>query len=167
MCNNYVIYEDGSIYSKRKNDFLQPLIDSKGYQYIDIRHTNSVIKLPKVHRLVMLAFVGHQEGMQINHKDGNKFNNQLSNLEYVTQEENRIHALNNGLKDEVPYYIDQCDLQGNKLNTFRTCTEALAFLGIKNGNPGNIGRAIRGNRKTAYGYIWRVSEGSKTIEMVA
>ena len=166
-CTNYIIYENGSIYSKRKKDFLQLCTDSKGYKYIDLKHTNSILRCPKVHRLIMLAFVGPQNGMQINHKDGNKSNNQLSNLEYVTQEENRTHALDNGLKDEVPYYVDQYSLQGIKLNTFRTCEEALKFLGIKNGNPGNIGRAIRGKRKTAYGYIWRSVEGSKTIEKVA
>lgn len=166
-CSNYIIYENGSIYSKHKQDFLQPLTDSKGYKYIDIRYTNSILKCPKIHQLVMFAFVGYQADMQINHKDGNKSNNHLSNLEYVTNEENRIHALENGLKDEVPYYIDQYDLLGNKLNTFRTCEEALEFLGIKNGSPGNIGRVIRGKRKTAYGYIWRSTEGSTTIERIA
>lgn len=166
-CTNYIIYENGSVYSKRKQDFLQPLTDSKGYKYIDIRYTNSILKCPKIHQLVMFAFVGYQENMQVNHKDGNKANNQLSNLEYVTNEENRIHALENGLKDEIPYYVDQYDLQGNKLNTFRTCEEALEFLGIKNGSPGNIGRVIRGKRQTAYGYIWKSTEGSTTIEKIA
>jgi hypothetical protein len=165
-CTNYIIYENGSIYSKYKEDFLHPSVDSKGYMYISLKHTNSILNCPKVHKLVMLAFVGRQDGMQINHKDGDKSNNQLSNLEYVTNEENRTHALNNGLKDEVPYYVDQYDLQGNKLNTFRTCEDALLFLGIQNGSPGNIGRVIRGKRKTAYGYIWKSTEGSTTIERI-
>lgn len=166
-CYNYIIYEDGSIYSKYKQDFLKPLTDSKGYKYISLKHTNSILSCPKVHKLVMLAFIGCQDNMQINHKDGNKSNNHLNNLEYVTNEENRVHALENGLKNEIPYYIDQYDLQGNKLNTFKTCEEALEFLGIKNGSSGNIGRVIRGKRKTAYGYIWKSTEGSTTIEKVA
>ena len=41
------------------------------------------------------------------------------------------------------------------MNVFETATEALSFIGKESGNPGNIGRAIRGIRETAYGYIWK------------
>lgn len=52
----------------------------------------------KVHGLVMLAFVGPRPvGMEVNHKDANKHNNFLSNLEYVTPSENMQHAHANGL----------------------------------------------------------------------
>jgi hypothetical protein len=51
-----------------------------------------------VHRLVMLAFVGPcPEGMECNHLDGDKTNNRIENLEYVTKSENAIHAYANGL----------------------------------------------------------------------
>jgi len=52
-----------------------------------------------VHRIVWETFVGEiPEGLQINHKDGNKLNNHLSNLEVVTPKENMRHAVRTGLK---------------------------------------------------------------------
>jgi len=50
----------------------------------------------KVHRLVMLAFYGESPKV-VNHKDGNKLNNNINNLEYVWQKENIDHAWDNGL----------------------------------------------------------------------
>lgn len=53
-----------------------------------------------IHRLVWEAFKGSiPVNKQINHKDGNKINNKLSNLELVTAKENTKHAIENGLKD--------------------------------------------------------------------
>jgi hypothetical protein len=55
-----------------------------------------------VYQLVMEAFVGpYPPGKQINHKDGNRHNNSLYNLEYVTASENCIHAVKNGLYKTV------------------------------------------------------------------
>ncbi len=50
-----------------------------------------------VHKLVAEAFFGKQPGKQVNHKDGNKFNNTLDNLEWTTPRENTQHAYANGL----------------------------------------------------------------------
>lgn len=46
---------------------------------------------------------------------------------------------------------------------YDTCREALIDLGLNKNISGNIGRCIRGKRKTAYGYIWKQYEGSTTI----
>jgi hypothetical protein len=51
----------------------------------------------KVHRLVAVVFLGFHSDKVVNHKDGNKINNQLSNLEWITQKENVIHARDTGL----------------------------------------------------------------------
>lgn len=163
-CANYVLYSDGRVYSRYKEDFLEPLPDSKGYQCIDIRSTNSILRYPKIHRLMMLAFSKESPKEQINHIDGNKKNNNIENLEYASNRENREHAIKTGLKDEIGYGIAQYDLDMNLLDVYDTASEAIDVLGIHNGNPGNIGRAIRGSRKTAYGYIWKQYEGSTTIE---
>lgn len=120
-------------------------------------------KCPKIHRLVMLGFSNQTPSEHINHKDGNKSNNHISNLEWCTNEENRHHAINNGLKDEVDYGIAQYDLEGNLLHVYRTCEEALHALGKNYEGSGNIGRVIRNKRKTAYGYVWKQYERSTTI----
>lgn len=61
--------------------------NNKGYLKVDSK---------LVHRLVMEAFVG-KSPLQVNHKDGNKLNNRLDNLEYVTARENIQHAVDTGL----------------------------------------------------------------------
>lgn len=75
----------------------KPSINTYGYLMIGAfdngKRTNVF-----VHRAVMEAFVGPcPEGMAVNHKDGNKLNNRVDNLEYVTPKENMIHAAKHGL----------------------------------------------------------------------
>lgn len=55
------------------------------------------IQCTTAHQLVAKAFIGPPMGKQVNHKDGNKTNNALSNLEYLTCSENNLHALRIGL----------------------------------------------------------------------
>ena len=162
-CNGYYIYDDGRLYSPYKKDFMKPSVDSSGYLYYDIRNTNSIYKCPKAHRLVMLAFSKEEKREEINHKDGNKKNNKISNLEWVTHKENRIHALTTGLAKEINYGILKCDLNGNPIKYYDTCREALIELGKNKNISGNIGRCIKGKRKSAYGFVWKQCEGSTTI----
>lgn len=62
-------------------------------------HKDHKVKVIHIHRLIMMAFVGPvPEGKNVNHIDGNKENNHLENLEYVTKSENILHAYNTGLK---------------------------------------------------------------------
>ena len=73
---------------------------NNGYVQQTLKHIKSTVK--HVHRLVLEAFVGlRPDGLQCNHKDGNKTNNVLSNLEWVTQSENAIHSYANGLQSKV------------------------------------------------------------------
>ena len=76
---------------------IKPYANNKGYKCVGL--LNGVEqKTVTVHRLVMAAFVGpYPEGKQVNHKDGDKTNNRLDNLEYVTPSENILHAIDTGL----------------------------------------------------------------------
>jgi len=151
-----------SVINKGFERKINPSIDSKGYPYIDVRSSEKR-RSPKVHRLVALAFIPNPENKpQVNHIDGNKENNHVSNLEWVTQEENRTHAITNKLKNEIGYGIAQYDMNGNLIAVFSTAKKALESLGIESNTGGNIGRVIRGKRKTAYGYKWKQYEGSTT-----
>lgn len=71
-----------------------PLID--GYAYVNLFDKAGKCRMCRVHRLVMEAFVGPARGRQVNHKDFDKANNRLSNLEYVTAKGNIRHALRGG-----------------------------------------------------------------------
>lgn len=62
-----------------------------GYMYVALSKDGSSVK-HLVHRIVMSAFVGNSE-LQVNHKDGNKGNNTLENLEYCTSSQNHRHSI--------------------------------------------------------------------------
>jgi hypothetical protein len=69
-----------------------------GYLYHGLTK-DGILKSIKVHRMVAMAFIPNPEGHpQVNHKDGNKQNNLLENLEWCTSRENLIHALRTGLR---------------------------------------------------------------------
>lgn len=70
---------------------MKPYLSKTGYHVLHLRTNGKTIE-GKLHRLVMLAFVG-PSSLVVNHKDGNKLNNSLGNLEYVTRQENTHHAI--------------------------------------------------------------------------
>lgn len=67
-----------------------------GYIVVDL-HGNGKPRLATVHRLVALAFIGDGYGMDINHKNGVKWDNSVENLEFCTKSQNTIHAYSSGL----------------------------------------------------------------------
>ncbi len=76
---------------------LKQMLDKKGYPRLGLCK-NGIQKGFKIHRLVARAFLGKcPKEKQVNHRDCNKLNNYVSNLEYVTNKENMIHAVKNGL----------------------------------------------------------------------
>lgn len=70
---------------------------NSGYLRINIRDREGLRKGYTVHKLATRAFLGErQSNQEVNHKDSNKLNNNISNLEYVTKRENSLHALGKG-----------------------------------------------------------------------
>lgn len=80
--NSYLVYENGKVFSLKRNVWLKEHLNKNGYYQIMI---NS--KREYLHRVVMFAFKGGSN-LTVDHIDGDKLNNSLSNLEYVTQAEN-------------------------------------------------------------------------------
>ena len=95
---NYIVYEDGRIYSKRKNKFLTPKVNWDGYHRLQI-HNKGKVKMIGWHRIVAETFLSKpsEKHNVVNHKDGNKTNNNVNNLEWVTQKQNIKHAWDKGL----------------------------------------------------------------------
>jgi hypothetical protein len=97
--NLYHISNYGNIRSdKNNNKELKQFVNRHGYKIVSLC-TNYVKKTFKVHILVSYAFMDAPKiGYEINHIDGNKANNNLNNLEWVTKSENALHAFKLGLR---------------------------------------------------------------------
>ena len=102
----YYVTEDGHIWSEYSQKFIRELPDKNGYLKVRL----SSVDLPKgkqhaysVHRLILENFnpVDGMEHLQVNHIDGDKTNNSITNLEWTTCEENISHAIKNNLRAKI------------------------------------------------------------------
>lgn len=99
---DYVVYPDGNVWSKRNKMFLKPVLASSGYLTYSPSVTKGLLS-PTVHRILAYCYLGaFDQGMVVNHKDGNKLNNSLDNLEVVTYSQNTRHAREMGLFRHIP-----------------------------------------------------------------
>lgn len=80
----------------RAGSIIKPHIHKLGYVVIRLKNEKTR-KSFRLHRLVLLTFLGPSP-LGINHIDGNKLNNHISNLEYCTQLHNNLHAIRTGLR---------------------------------------------------------------------
>lgn len=109
-----------------------------------------------VHRIVAMAFLDNPNNLpEINHIDGNKSNNHVSNLEWC----DRKYNVNDYVKKGRGVYrwkkVNQYDLNGNFINEYKSIKEASIAL---NCTPENIGMALNGKTKTAAGYKWKFTQ---------
>lgn len=95
----YCISNYGRVINSQSNRILKQQISVAGYPEVMFCLENAKVKLMRVHRLEMLVFnpIPGCENLQINHIDGNKQNNHISNLEWVTASQNIKHAYSMGL----------------------------------------------------------------------
>lgn len=95
--SGYLITGDGRVWSSKSNRFLN-MYNFRGYLRVGITVAKGIQKNFFVHRLVAIAFIPtNDQNLQVNHIDGNKQNNRISNLEWVTSKENIQHAWLTGL----------------------------------------------------------------------
>jgi hypothetical protein len=129
----YWIDESGNVYNKKYK--LKTTRSSSGTGYLQVALCkNGFVKIHSIHRLVAQTFIDNpQNKKQVNHKDGNKLNNHVSNLEWCTQSENMKHSIDILGNPKPPSWkgkfgklhnrskkIYEWDANGNLLNTYES-----------------------------------------------
>lgn len=134
---------------------LKPSKDKKGYLIVNLYNGNGKPKSFKVHRLVAIAFLPNPENKRcVCHKDNNPTNCNVENLYWGTDKENQKQAWEDGIHKNRMSVI-KYDKQNNIVCTYESQSEASRQSGIP---QSNIWKCIKGERKTAGGYIWRKSD---------
>jgi hypothetical protein len=101
--------------------------------------------------LVASTFIDNLDKKPIvNHIDGNKINNCISNLEWVTIQENNQHNHNIGLIKTFKRKIGQYNLEGDLIKEYNSIVNAEKELGIQ-----TIKKVLYNKQKTAGGFIWK------------
>ena len=120
-----------------------------GYLWVSISPKQYLL-----HRLVAKVFIPNPESKeQVNHKDGNKKNTHVNNLEWCSNVENQIHKVNMGLSNTKK--ITQYDLNMTKIKDFNSQKDASNHLNISHQS---INKCCKNKAKTAGGFIFRYSE---------
>ena len=94
----YSITKDGRVFSSKCNRFLKGCENTNGYLFVGLYNVNGEISNLYIHKLVAEAYIPNIDNKpQVNHIDGNKRNNSVDNLEWVSASENMLHASLMGL----------------------------------------------------------------------
>ena len=97
---DYSVYEDGTIVGKL-GSVLKPTKTKAGYFVVNL-YINKKKKRMYVHRIVALCYIDNPENKAtVNHKDGDKSNNSVNNLEWLTQTDNTKHAWESGFNNKA------------------------------------------------------------------
>lgn len=107
--SNYLISNKGRVWSKRKCVIMKTYEQNSGYLMLNIVNDEGCSKKWLLHRLIASTFIPNRENKPyINHKDGNKYNNAITNLKWATCSENILHARRTGLN---PYNLPTLNLK--------------------------------------------------------
>lgn len=108
----YAACSDGTIisYARKNPKKLVGKVGNAGYRMVVLTIDNKK-QYHNVHRIIAKAFIPNPKGFrEVNHKDGNKLNNSVSNLEWVSARANQIHARNNGLETKCKINMEIAEM---------------------------------------------------------
>lgn len=153
----YLIDTCGNVYSTYRNRLLTQKLDKDGYKEVALS-TRGKVKYYRVHRLVAITFIPNPNNYTIvNHKNEIRDDNEVNNLEWCTVKYNDNYGTRNVKMSQTKQTkpVLQLDQNGEIIAEFRGVKEAMRLTGI---NRNCIREVIRGNRKTAGGYVWKYKE---------
>ena len=154
----YQVSNLGRVWSIKTQRYLKGSYDKDGYHQVCLTAKNGKSKKEFIHRLVALAFLSNPNNLpQVNHKDENKDNNCVDNLEWISIKDNANHGTRNkriSKANSIPVYCFELD------KTFYGAMEAARELGLNNSS---ISKACKGKQKTTGGYHWCYKTGGDAI----
>lgn len=151
----YLISDDGRVYSTYSKRLLKPGVHKDGYLNVEL-WKNRKPKVFYIHRLVMENFGKGIPKETVNHIDGVKTNNHISNLEWATRLENNVHSIKTGLRpspknnSKLSKPVEKRDSEGNLVKVYPSVSQAGRETGV---SPSDIIKGIRKGWKYG-GYKW-------------
>lgn len=150
----YEVSNFGRVKNLRTGKIMKPEITNNGYCRVDLYDDNGKHKHKLIHRLVLEAFVPNPTSLpQVNHKDEDKTNNNVENLEWCSANYNSNYGTRGQrISEKQNKKVAKLDTSGNVLATYKSTLEAAKQ------NPGthsqNISAVCRGLNKTHKGFVW-------------
>uniref|UniRef100_A0A6C0IEV8 HNH nuclease domain-containing protein n=1 Tax=viral metagenome TaxID=1070528 RepID=A0A6C0IEV8_9ZZZZ len=162
---NYEVSNLGNIRNNKTNRILKICING-GYYCVGLSK-KSKLKTYDVHRLVAKTFIQNPENkLQVNHKDKNSFNNNVNNLEWVTNKENSIHR-SNGVKQTTNQNLEIYRINPNTndiLEKYNSIEDGAKWVISQNlainlhSAKSSISCSVRGIYKSSFGFTWEKIE---------
>ena len=170
----------GITYNKfMKGRILKPAIEGSGYNYVNLKKEGTT-KNVKVHRMVAITFLNNVNNLlEVNHKDENKLNNNVNNLEWCTRSYNNTYGtkIERSVKNtdyskrtkntdykkiarKTSKLVGQYDLNNNLIRKILTCDIEKEL----NYNKKVVCNCCSGQTSKAYGYRWKYLIKEKGIE---
>ena len=150
----YAITDDGRVWSYLTHKYLKPGRRPDGYLAVILSDQKGNRKNHYIHRLVAMAFIPNPLGLEeVNHKDEDKGNNSVENLEWISKIDNLSYGTRSarvGKGHEKP--VEGTNVKTGKIIRFPSEKEACKALGIERST---IERALNGRARTGAGYVWK------------
>lgn len=156
----YQVSDTGLVRTTKTGRILRPAVSKHGYERVCLFKMDRESRY-RVHRLVAMAFIPNPDNLpQVNHIDGNKRNNYVSNLEWVTGEENMHHAKVHGLRAGHEKFCESkrkrviaTNVETGERIVFESILAAKKAIGTN-----HIQAVLKGQRKQSKGYTFALEE---------
>ena len=152
--SNYEISNLGRVRNKTTKKILKGRLSKSGYLQVSVK-LNETQKFSNryIHRLVAIYWIENPENKrEVNHIDGDKENNVIENLEWVTSSENQKHRHKLGNNKTSQRKVGKFDKDGNLIAKYNSIVEAAASEGSPRVSIDNV---LQGKRYTLKGFVWK------------
>lgn len=160
---DYSVSTEGEV-RKDTTNYILSQSAQQDYKFVGLI-INGKQKRMRVHRMVALTFIDNPDNKPyVNHINGNRSDNNVENLEWVTPSENTQHAVSTGLfKSSRTRAVIQYNLNGEQMATFESASEAARQTG---GSQSKITMCCRRQRDSANDYQWRYYDDIQDVQKI-